>query len=135
MFPQCRCFWRCTNKNCQVSYVLPPKKWYYTELIILSTLYLAENLEPSFALHKIPKFHITFSCRSFVETLRKLCVSTKFLPYGIRWDYCILCNVDCLPNDFALDSVTWNDVNEFASMFIELLKWHMRKRSFLLTSK
>ena len=58
-------------------------------------------------LHKISEFHLTFWCGNFVErhsfrivsdetpeTMRKLCLSTKFPHQKIRWNYSILPSVN-----------------------------------------
>ena len=62
-------------------------------------------------LRKGQKFHLIFWCGDFVEkhsfqrvlsepseTLRKLCLSTKFPPQGIRRNYGILCSVTAKGN-------------------------------------
>ena len=69
------------------------------------------------ALRTIPKFHLMSWCRNFVETLifhrvsgdsrktlGKLCVSTNFPHQEIRWNYSILCCVDC----FRIGDFIWS---------------------------
>ena len=79
----------CTRKLGKISVFYFECIWWY--LMLVSTL------------HKTPKFHLISLCGNFVErhsfqrvstdspkTLRKLCLSTKFLLQKIRWNEIIL---------------------------------------------
>ena len=75
-------------------------QWFWVHILFFGSVTLLSTLP------KIPQFHLISWYANFVEThsfckvfcnssetLRKLCVSIKFLLQEIRWNYGILCSV------------------------------------------
>ena len=72
---------------------------------VFNLLIMVFNKSLKRTINKNPKFHLISWCGNFVErssfrrvsddsteTLQKLCLSTKFPPYVIRWKFVILCS-------------------------------------------